>query len=98
MKSSVKEEKPGEERKVQGQRKCTESRSHKSPAGTAAEGWSWGGEGKGGRGRGRMYTYNKGLILSQICSSRQKKHAVTAPEDDNVHLRNAADLSSLQRK
>lgn len=34
-----------EERKVQGQRKRMERRSDKSPAGTAAEGWSGGGEG-----------------------------------------------------
>lgn len=31
------------------------------------------------RERGRMYTYNKGLILSQICSSWQKKHMLLQP-------------------
>lgn len=48
--------------------------------------------------RENVYIQQRADFVTDMFLPAKETHAVTAPEDDNVHLLNAADLSSLQRK
>lgn len=70
-----------------------------SPGGRdKAEGGGMGEPGRERQGGKENACVSGGWFMSRVCSSWQKKHNAVAFENDNEHLRKAADLKFLRRK